>query len=248
MPGFALFLDVDGTLLDIAPTPERVTVSPELKKLLQALYERHEGALAIVSGRPIAQLDRLFAPLRLPAAGLHGMERRDAAGTYLPPLLDPAALQRARALLTEFAAAHPGTLLEDKGHTLALHYRQAPRFEEPVRAAAAQALHVLGRNWHLLEGRKVLELLPRAFTKGGAIAQLMRTLPFAGRKPVFIGDDRTDETGFFYVNQCGGRTIYVGTRPDTCAQQRLPDVPAVHRWLRALADPDTEAAGDGVRP
>lgn len=247
MSPLALFLDVDGTLLDIAPAPDRVMVPAELKLLLRTLHERLEGALAMISGRPIAQIDRLFAPLRLPAAGLHGMERRDAAGTYLPPLLDPAALQKTRICLTDFTAAHAGTLLEDKGHTLALHYRQAPQFEAQARAAAAQALELLGSNWHILEGRKVIELQPRAFTKGGAIEQLMRTPPFAGRKPVFIGDDRTDETGFLYVNGCGGQTIYVGARQETFAQQRLPDVAAVHRWLNSLADAGGEAAAGSNR-
>ncbi len=239
----ALFLDVDGTLLEIAATPDGVHVPPYLIDLLQRLHEMHRGALALVSGRPVGQLDELFAPLRLPSAGLHGLERRDAAGgqvrTAAPQV--PAELwARTRRCLTDFCARNAGTLLEDKGGTLALHYRQAPEHEAAARRAVAGALAQLGDDWQVLDGKCVLELKPGAASKAGAIAGFMRSAPFAGRVPVFIGDDITDESGFQYVNSLGGHSIHVDEQANgaghTCARQRLADVAAVHRWLRELRE------------
>lgn len=229
----ALFLDVDGTLLAIAPTPAGVRVPDALKILLADLQAAHGGAVALVSGRPIAQLDELFFPLRLPCAGLHGLERRDSAGRRYSLAPDPAVLKQMRVCLTEFTARHRGTLLEDKGATLALHYRQAPHWA----AAARQAIESAGlpEHWELMEGKCVLELKPSALSKATAIADFMREPPFAGRKAVFAGDDRTDERGFEYVNAIGGESIHVGTA-QTCARSTLPDISALHRWLETLRD------------
>jgi trehalose 6-phosphate phosphatase len=235
----ALFLDVDGTLLEIAPTPDGVGVPASLKTLLRALYEAHQGALALISGRSIGQLDELFAPLRLPAAGLHGLQLRHAAGAAVQsagPSMPTGLWEQTCRALADFTARHAGTLLEDKGGTLALHYRQAPGHEAAARAAAAGALALLGGQWQLLEGKCVLELKPREASKARAIEALMRLPPFAGRVPVFAGDDVTDETGFGYVNARGGDSIHVGNAAPTRARRRLADVAAVHRWLRELRE------------
>lgn len=231
---WALFLDVDGTLLEIAPTPDGVRVPARLKSLLSGLAEAAGGALAFVSGRPIAQLDRWFAPLRIPSAGLHGLERRDAAGKIHRASFDERALQRARAFLAALVKSNPGLLLEDKQMTLALHYRQAPELEATARKGAAHALELAGDAFCVLDGKMVLELKPDGFSKSLAIAAFLAEPPFAGRTPLFVGDDRTDEAGFSYVNGLGGIAVHVGNNPDTRARWRLPDVAAVHQWLASL--------------
>jgi len=208
----SLFLDVDGTLLDIAPTPGAVCVEPALRALLGACAQRLGGALALVSGRTLAQIDALFAPLRLPAAGLHGLERRDAAGQWRSKAPEEPALAGARPRLERFVEAHPGTLLEDKGASLALHVRLAPRFLAPARAAALAELAALGAGFELQEGKCVLEIKPRGADKAGAIAQFLEEPPFAGRLPVFAGDDLTDAAAIRAVAAAGGIAIAVGER------------------------------------
>lgn len=229
----AFFLDVDGTLLDIAASPDRVHVPGRVVRLLAGLQQRAVGALALVSGRAVADLDRLLHPLVLPCAGLHGAERRDAAGRFHGRRADEA-LGAVRRGLADWVAAHPGTLLEDKGAALALHYRQAPAAEAAARDAMAEALARLGPRFALLEGKCVLELKPAGASKAHAIRAFMAEAPFAGRRPVFAGDDVTDEDGFRAVNDLGGLSVLVGQRSGTAARSAVDGVPGAIGWLEGF--------------
>jgi len=236
-PHWALFLDVDGTLLELAETPHGVRVPPELPGLLAALGNALHGAVGLVSGRPIAVLDRLFHPLVLPAVGLHGAEWRGRAGGAIVGATQPPSPQwpQARAALERFAAQHPGVLVEDKGASLALHYRRRPAVRRAAVAAAANAAEVLGDRYHVLPGKLMLEIKPHDVDKGTALRRAMAQPPFAGRLPVFVGDDVTDEDAFAAVNALGGHSARVGLDGHTAARYRLPDVAAVHDWLRSIA-------------
>lgn len=216
----ALFLDVDGTLVDIAPTPDAVRVPGGLPLLLRHLHDRMGGALALVSGRPISEIDELFAPVVLPAAGIHGAEirlhgpvERIVEGFEQGPAM--------RAAVAAFAARHPGLRVEDKGAALALHYRGAPALEVPVERFAGE----LARRFrlHLQAGKCVVELKASPRTKGDALRRMMLAAPFAGRVPVMIGDDLTDEHGFEAARELGGLALRVGAadRP-SAATLRIP--------------------------
>jgi trehalose 6-phosphate phosphatase len=235
-PGaIALFLDVDGTLVEIEREPGAVRVPKRLGRVLGELQRATGGALALVSGRTLEELDRLFAPLRLSAAGLHGLERRNLRTEVVRAKPDAAILAAARARLAAFAEAHPGVLLEDKSLTLALHYRNAPAQEEAAAATAEAAVAASRGALTLLRGKMVLELKPPGCDKGDAIAAFMGEAPFAGRRPVFAGDDVTDEAGFAIVNREGGVTIRIGAdAAPTAARHRQPDVSAMQRWLEGL--------------
>ena len=226
----ALFLDVDGTLLDFAPHPDAARVPDGLREVLAALHRRLDGALALVSGRPVDGLDTLFHPLRLPAAGLHGLELRSGDdGTHAPPVPDVLTdvLERARA----FAAPRPGTVVEDKGSAVALHWRAAPEHAAEMRGFAEDAVERLP-GYRLQHGNQVAELRPEGADKGDAIAMLAGEPPFRGRTPVFVGDDLTDEHGFEVVNERGGTSVLVGDRQPSAARYRLADTAAVLAWLR----------------
>jgi len=232
----AILLDVDGTLLDIAPTPQQVTVPASLTRTLSRVRERLDGALALVSGRPIAELDAFFAPLRLPAVGGHGAETRPLAGGAIldgaVPPLDPAFKQRLR----DIAAAHTGVVVEDKGYSLALHYRLVPKQGLGLVHDVRHAFEAWGDpSFELLGGKAVLEIKFAGFNKGTGVRGLMAHPPFAGRAPIFIGDDRTDEDAFAVMREFNGQAMSVG--------RRLPGVedyfnaPAdVRRWLERLSD------------
>ena len=230
---WCLFLDVDGTLIELTDSPLDTFADPELKTLLGHVAERLGGALALVSGRGIAYLDALFAPLRLPAAGLHGVERRKASGEMHGASFVDTQLTAARAAVTALVQSHPGTLAEDKGRTLAVHFRMAPDCEAAVREALTAIAKPLGSNYHIQEGSMVLEIKPRGFTKATAIKAFMAEPPFSGRKPVFIGDDLTDRDGFRLVEDRGGLSIAVGDRVK--GQFRLENAAAVRGWLREIA-------------
>jgi trehalose 6-phosphate phosphatase len=230
---WALFLDVDGTLLDIAPTPRLVRVEPMLPELLNRLARRFGGCLALVSGRSIATLDLLFNPFRFPAAGIHGVERRDAGGRLHIRGLSPEQLDNARRELARFVAAHPGLLLEDKERALAVHYRLAPELESEVHAVVEAMVCRLDGQAHAQKGHCVVEIKSRAASKYSAIAAFMREPPFAGRVPVFLGDDVTDRDGFEYVEQTGGHSIFVGATRHI-GRGWLPDPSAVRAWLHSL--------------
>lgn len=223
-PGRALFLDVDGTLLEIESHPDDVRAGPRLKALLERLALGLAGALALVSGRSIASLDQIFAPLVLPAAGQHGLERRDADGRVHYPAGFVLRMSEARGALTAFVEAHAGLLLEDKGAALALHYRNAPDMAERARAAMEAARRTLGDDFHVQQGKMVLELKPTGQDKGTAIAAFMEEAPFAGRTPMFIGDDVTDEDGFRVVNALGGLSVRVGPGQESAATTTVPGV------------------------
>jgi trehalose 6-phosphate phosphatase len=200
--------------------------------VLANLRERLGGALALVSGRAIADVDRLFAPLRLPVAGAHGAERRAASGRVQRCDERPA-LAPAKRLLAAWAAAHAGVILEDKGAALALHYRLAPELESAARRTAAAALAAAGPRFQLQHGKKVLEIRAASVGKGRAIAAFMSEPPFAGRLPVFLGDDLTDEDGFEAVNRLGGHSIGVGVHRVTHARWRLADEASASAWLES---------------
>ncbi len=229
-PSWAFFLDVDGTLLELVERPDMVHVDAALVKLLGGLQQAAGGALALISGRSVADVDALFAPLELPVAGQHGIERRDAAGRTHEQAFAREPLRAAAARLRAFAAAHPGLLLEDKGHSLALHYRQAPQLAEDARAEAAAAAAGLGDEFELQAGKMVFELKPGGRDKGKVIEEFMQEAPFRGRAPVFVGDDLTDEYGFGVVNRMGGHAIKVGAGR-SAARWRLADAQAVRAWL-----------------
>jgi trehalose 6-phosphate phosphatase len=231
----ALFLDVDGTLLELAAHPNAVHVPKPLIRLLERLRKRFGGAVAVISGRPLHDIDALFSPLTLPAAGVHGIERRDAEGTprHRP---SPASWRSAlQAELLAFARAHPKVLLEDKGHAMALHYRRAPELADDVERLAETLVTRSHSGVRLLRGKMVREFLPIGTDKGIAVRDFLAETPFSGRRPVYVGDDVTDEAGFSAVNALGGVSVRVGPPADTHAQYRLADVPGVYAWLTELA-------------
>lgn len=207
---WCLFLDVDGTLLDIAATPDGVRVDLPLRELLDATRRSLDGAVALISGRSLAQLDALFAPVRWIAAGQHGLERRDATGHVHRARLDDSALADARLAMAAAAAEAPGAVLEDKGLAFALHYRLAPAFEQQLRRRVGTIARQLGDAFHVQEGRRVLELKPAAATKADAIREFMAEPPFSGRRPMVVGDDLTDLDGFAAVERLGGLSVAVG--------------------------------------
>jgi trehalose 6-phosphate phosphatase len=232
----ALFLDIDGTLLDLAPTPDHVRVDAGIALLLPALSHRLGGALALITGRAMADAERLFHGFSVPIAGQHGLERRAADGSLHRHTPSLSGLARLRRELTRFAALHEGLFLEDKGVTLALHYRQAPGLASHVHRtlrAHVAATVASEAGWRLQPGKRILEIKPDGRDKGTAILEYMAEAPFAGRLAVFVGDDNTDEYGFAAVTGAGGRAVKVGRGP-TGARYRLPDVAAVRRWLAAL--------------
>jgi trehalose 6-phosphate phosphatase len=231
-PHQALFLDFDGTLTEIAPRPGDVVVHAEVPALLAALARRLGGALAIVTGRSLADLDPKLAPARLPAAGQHGAELRPRPGGELR-LRAPAGIATLARRLRERFDADPRVLVEDKGAAVALHYRQAP--ERALECL--QAMRALAAPWPGLEivtGKRVVEARGCGADKGVALDALMGEPPFAGRQPVFVGDDRADEDAFAAVRAAGGYGIKVGDGA-TLARYRCAGVADVRAWLRASA-------------
>lgn len=240
---WALFLDFDGTLVDIAPRPDAVEVPPGLPALLERLRGRLGGALALVSGRPIDELDRFLAPAALPAGGQHGLEWRDPAGIRRQAEMDHPALAEIKAGLADFAGTAPGLRVEPKSMSVALHYRQAPAFEAAARKTVERLAARHAGKFHVQGGKMVLEVKPRGADKGTVVERFMALPPFAGRRPVYIGDDLTDEHGFLAVNARGGISIQVGMREPTAAAYRIPSVPGLHAWLARLADRPAPGAG-----
>lgn len=229
--GTALFLDFDGTLVDIASRPDAVSVPAGLPGLLTRLSARLGGALAVVSGRPVGELDAFLAPARLPAAGVHGLEIRlsgDAEPERMPVSPGIAAV---RAGLTT-APETRGLRIEDKGLSLAIHYRDAPERSAAV-LALASALAASHPDLTVLNGKMVVEVKPKAASKASAVARFLAAPPFAGRRPVFVGDDVTDEDGMRAALARGGSAIKIGPG-DTVAARRLADPAALRGWLAAL--------------
>jgi trehalose 6-phosphate phosphatase len=230
----ALFLDFDGTLVELAETPDAIEVSGELQPLLERLTQRLGGRVAIVSGRPIEDLERYLALAGVSVSGSHGVELR-LAGQALRAGEPPGGVADARAAVRRFAETAPGLLVEEKPAGVALHYRQAPGQAQSVGEFMARIAEQTGLS--LLHGKMVAELRPPGADKGTAIRAMMAEPPFAGARPVFVGDDITDEDGFQMVSEMGGAGILVGPPRATAALWRLDDVPAVARWL-------TDAGGD----
>jgi len=239
----ALFLDIDGTLLHLAATPDRVRVDPHITELLPELAEKLCGAVALITGRAIADADSLFPGVSLPVAGQHGLERRAADGSIHLHKASMRGLERLRRELTRFVTRHPGLLLEDKGATLALHYRRAPSLAGHVHRTLRTMLRTtaVSAEWRLQPGKKILEIKPDGRDKGTAILEYMAEPPFAGRVPVFVGDDLTDEYGFVAATHLGGWAVKVG-RGQTRARFRLPNVAAVRQWLAAVSPSSGTAA------
>jgi trehalose 6-phosphate phosphatase len=225
----ALFLDFDGTLVEIAPAPDLVHVPAELPDLLDELANRLGGAIAVVSGRPLDELARMLVPFAGRIAGDHGLERRYGAGKVTRCRAHPE-LDRFRPLLAGFATRHPGVLLEDKGGSLALHYRQNPSLGSICHAFLRRAAQASNGALAAVAGKMVIELMPRSAGKGRAIADFLADAPFHGRLPVFIGDDTTDEDGFAVVNRLGGISVHVGGGA-TIARHNLATVGGVLAWL-----------------
>jgi len=230
---WALFLDIDGTLLPIEDHPDQVQVPPAARALIQRLDRDLGGALALISGRTLADIDRLFGAGR-PAAGQHGAERRDARGGVHQVQREDLHHQTIQRRLAEFVAAHPGTLLEDKGMSLALHYRRAPELADEVRRFVYTLEHSLPAGFHVVPGKMVYEFRAEDYDKGRAVLEFMNEPPFAGRVPVVVGDDVTDEDAFHVVNRLGGHSIKVG-EGDSCARWRLDSPAAVLAWLEEYA-------------
>ncbi len=237
---WALFLDFDGTLTEIAASPDAVRIDADLPSLLGQLETWLGGAVAIVSGRPIAQIDTLLAPARLPVAGLHGLERRLPDGRMEQTDTHRTDLDSVKKAMTQLAATDNRLLLEDKQLTVALHYRQAPDKASLCRKTVQSAVLPFPA-LEVLEGKMVLEARPVDMNKGVAVQALMAVPPFRGRVPVMVGDDVTDEDGFQLVNDLQGITVKVGPGA-TRAGHRLDGVGDVLIWLKQMRD--SLAAGD----
>lgn len=227
---WAYFLDVDGTLIDIADTPDAVCVDTALLELITQLYRESGGAVALVSGRAISDLERLLGTLHLPLAGQHGLERRDAAGRLRMHAAPPAAKCAIKEVLAPVLARHPGLLLEDKGLTLALHYRLAPHLASYAQRLMKRLADDADSGLEVQHGKRVAEIKPFGIDKGTAVSEYLDETPFKGRRAVFIGDDLNDEHGFAEVNKLSGISIKVG-KGASCASFRLRDVAAVRHWL-----------------
>jgi trehalose 6-phosphate phosphatase len=235
----AILLDIDGTILDLAPAPQQVWVPPPLRRTLAQLDRLTGGAVALVSGRSLSDIDLIFSPLQLAAIGGHGAELRISAtaASFLraPPL--NAVLKRSLAGVTEIG---PGILAEDKGYSLALHYRLAPDREAALRAAVEKICATAPPGTlEILPGKQVMEIKPAGINKADAVCELMRHAPFAGRNPIFIGDDTTDVPVFGVIAQFGGLGFSVGrVLPDISGHFDKPE--SVRAWLERIA---TEAVG-----
>ena len=226
----ALFLDLDGTLTPIRERPGDVMVDPTMLRLMRRLGERLGGRLAVISGRSVADLKRLLPDMSLCLAGIHGLERC-RAGADVVRIAPSEGLERARLSLLALAERTPGLMLEDKGLGLALHYRQVPQFEAEVRDAATAIAEANGLVAQT--GKMVIEVRSGGADKGSALAAFMAEPPFIGSRPLFVGDDDTDEAGFAIAKSMGGHGILVGPPRQTAASFGLADVATVDLWLAA---------------
>jgi len=229
---WALFLDVDGCIVEFQTRPEDVLIPETLLVTLSALKAELNGALAVVSGRTLEQLDHLFAPLLLPCAGQYGIERRAADGhLHRAPLPQRSLLEELHRECYALLPLHPGLKIEDKGASIALHYRSAPQLADTIARAAAQIVAPFGGVFETQPGAMVQEIVPATSSKGGAVRAFLREQPFMARLPVFLGDDHADESAFAAVNALGGISIGVGVARETHAKYHLPDPAAARDWL-----------------
>jgi trehalose 6-phosphate phosphatase len=229
----AILLDIDGTLLDLAPTPHDVRVPSTLRRTLERLHESTGGAVALVSGRSLSDIDLIFKPLKLSAIGGHGAEIRLANGSAScggTPALDDEVKER----FTDIAALAPEIIVEDKGYSVAIHYRLVPGKRRAIEDAVAAICADLPDSLEVLPGKAVIEIKKSGFNKGTAIRELMAHPPFAGRRPVFVGDDTTDETAFAVMPEFNGLAISVGRMVPGVAK-RFETPSDVRRWLERIA-------------
>lgn len=235
---WALFLDIDGTLIDLAPTPDAIIVPQDLPPQLQAISELLGGALALVTGRALAYADALFQPHSFPIAGLHGSERRLADGT-IDRVSATEAFEEVKAALKAAAGRWPGVLVEDKGAAIAAHYRQAPERKDEVEEAMEFYLLQAGPEFTLQRGKMVFEIRPARADKGGALERYLSEPPFKGRTPIAIGDDVTDEAMFDVANRMNGRSIRIAeTAGDTAALAIIKSAALLREALSRIADND----------
>jgi trehalose 6-phosphate phosphatase len=232
LSGASLFLDFDGTLVDFAPTPTSIHVDKGLPLLLERLRERLEGRLAIVTGRSVGEVRSYLQPAHLAVAGSHGLEHADY-GCEPKDVLRPAALDAAIDRLRRLEATQRGVLVEEKPLGVALHYRLAPHAKDLCRRAAKVAAAATG--FVVQPGKLVFEIKPVGADKGRALYRFMEQPPFAGTRPIFLGDDLTDEHGFEAARELGGAGVLVGVERPTAALYHLPAVEAVRRWLDEAA-------------
>ncbi|MBA8879652.1 trehalose-phosphatase [Phyllobacterium myrsinacearum] len=230
---WAFFLDVDGTLIDLADTPDGVIMPPKLPHQIADLSARLDGALALVSGRSIQSVDTLFRPYRFPVAGLHGNEmRHEMDGSVSRTPVDEHRLDNAKRSFEGIVAKWPGVILEDKGAALAIHYRQAPAAFAEIDVCVTQLFLKLGPHWTRQDGKMVVEIRPSGANKGSALAKFMRSPPFAKRLPLAIGDDLTDEAMFKVANTLSGQSILVGSPGHVSqARSRVESPAMVQAWL-----------------
>lgn len=230
-PDWALFLDIDGTLIDHADHPEGVTIPDDLPDLLSRLQLALDGAVALVSGRTIDWMDHRFAPARLAASGQHGAEIRLAPDAPAVPIPTPKWRRPLEQSLDRALAAWPGVFIEHKPLSLAVHFRAVPQFADEVMQTVVDLGSGLDGSVEFLKGRFVIEVRQGGHDKGTAVEQFMRTALFTGRRPVFLGDDVTDEDGFRAVRAAGGLAVAVGPRPTGQVDFRLAGPSQVRDWL-----------------
>jgi trehalose 6-phosphate phosphatase len=238
---YCIFLDFDGTLVEIEDRPDDVRIDPTTLHFLEKLRDKVGRALALVSGRDIHVIDRLLYPLVLPVAGVHGLQRRDAAGRLHSPLIDQNIVEGIAARVEAAFIAEPGVVIERKAGGVAIHFRLRPDFEKRCHAFARK----ITRNradLHMIVGKMVCEIRLLGNDKGGVIASFLDERPFKGRKPIFAGDDATDEAGFVAVNAHGGVSIKIGEDP-TAARYRAANILELRNWLNAMMAEPADLAG-----
>lgn len=229
----ALFLDIDGTLAEIVPRPDMVEIPENVRQNIKGLQSALGGAVAILSGRNIQDIDRLLPGLSIAAAGSHGLEQRITGTEIKAPPANPH-LERMRNELEAFASAHEGILIEDKGRTIAVHYRQCPQFQKDVEQEVEHLLQG-AEGLTSMKGKMVVEIKPGGWDKGTSIRAFMAEAVFSGRKPIFIGDDVTDEAGFAAIQELNGLAIRVGCDQPTYATYCLPSVTRTQQWIADFA-------------
>jgi trehalose 6-phosphate phosphatase len=241
-PGaWALFIDIDGTLLEMAPSPDAVVVPPEVIRILATLEKAFGGAVALSTGRQVSDADQLLAPLQLTTCGVHGTEARVVPGgktmTLVPPV--PQALLDA---VIEVALMAPGALVEPKGVGIAVHYRNVPDARPLLVQELARVLLSFD-HFALHPGRRVLEIIPQGYSKGTALAWLMQLAPFQGRRPIMIGDDAGDQPALVAAEQHGGFGLKVAGEHFSQAESDFHSISHVRSWLAALAGLPPDAVG-----
>jgi trehalose 6-phosphate phosphatase len=232
----AFFVDVEGTILELSSRPDAIQADTDAVDLLRTLIRVSDGAVALISGRSIAILDELFQPLQLPSAGLHGFERRNAAGEYFRrPLPNGSALDRARGQLRRLVARYPGVLLEDKRFALAVHYREFPSIGPLLRKEMDTIARPLSETLEIRSSGCVIELRPKGTNSAVAIADFMQEPSFLGRWPVCLGGECTDEQAFDWINAAGGYSVAVGLGRASAARAHIASIPEARAWLQRLA-------------